>query len=109
MTTDDLLALLPSIMLVLTFLLGVVILFTGVSILAKCAHGRDLPTLAAQTTRLAQKGLTEEVAGLVGNAAALMGTLNEVLRTTTGIGSFLVVTGGILIVLPLLLIAKCWL
>jgi hypothetical protein len=55
--------------------------------------GGDLRTIARQTTALAQKGLTEEISGLVGNATALIAAVNDLVKTTSGIGIFLILVG----------------
>jgi hypothetical protein len=78
------------------FCLGFATFVTGVAILVARTWGRDLRTLTAQTTRLAHKGLAEEVSGLVGNASALLSTINDMVHTTTGIGVFLTTTGLIM-------------
>ena len=78
------------------FLLGFGTFLTGVLILVAGSWWQDLRTLTAQTTRIAQKGLAEEISGLVGNASALLNSINEMVHTTTGIGVFLTVTGLVL-------------
>jgi hypothetical protein len=78
------------------FLLGMCAFVTGIIILAAKAWGHDVRTLSAQTTRLAQKGMAEDIAGLVGNASALLSALNDLVRTTTGIGVFLTTVGLLL-------------
>ena len=85
------------------FFLGVIITVTGVVILVTRAIGRDVRTLATQTTRLVQKGLAEDVAGLVGNASSLLDAVNQLIRTTAGVGVFLTIFG------MLLMGAACWL
>jgi hypothetical protein len=75
------------------FLLGFGTFCTGVLILVAGSWWRDLRTLTAQTSRIAQKGLAEEISGLVGNATALLTSINEMVHTTTGIGVFLTLTG----------------
>jgi len=82
-----------SAMVVVLFLLGMASAITGIVILTTRATGRDLNTLATQTTRLAQKGLAEEVAGLVGNATSLLDAVNQLIRTAAGVGVFLTVFG----------------
>ncbi|MEJ2710070.1 MAG: hypothetical protein P8074_20840 [Anaerolineales bacterium] len=84
------------IMLLTVFAIGLAILITGILILVLRASGRDVQTLAAQTTQLAQKGLAEDVAGLVGNATNLLEVTNQLVRTTAGIGVFLTLLGLIL-------------
>ncbi len=75
------------------FMMGMATFLIGLYILVSKTWGRDLRSLTNQTARLAQKGLAEDVAGLVGNASALLSTINELIRTTTGIGLFLTITG----------------
>jgi len=55
-----------------------------------------LDTIADQTVKIAQKGITDEISGLVGNARALIEVLNEMVKTATGIGIFLVILGVLL-------------
>lgn len=88
---------LEILMLIITFLLGFLAIIIGIAILIHGVWGRELRTLATQTTRLAQKGLAEEVSGLVGNASVLLTTINEMVRTTKGIGLYLTLVGIILI------------
>ena len=85
------------------FVLGMITFAAGVLILAFRASSSDVKTLAAQTARLAQKGLAEEVAGLVGNASNLVDAMNQLVRTTRGVGIFLTVTGMLMMGLA------CWL
>jgi hypothetical protein len=90
-------SIIEKIMLIITYLLGFITIILGIAILVHGVWGRDLRTLASQTTRLAQNGLAEEVSGLVGNASALLTTINEMVRTSTGIGLYLTLIGIILI------------
>jgi hypothetical protein len=75
------------------FFLGTVSFMAGVLILALRAASSDVKTLAVQTTRLAHKGVTEDIAGLVGNASNLLEAMNKLVRTTAGIGVFLTLLG----------------
>lgn len=75
------------------FVIGVITFWIGVIILVSRTTGRDVKTIASQTTRLAQKGLAEEIAGLVGNASTLLNALNDMVRTAAGIGIFLTIIG----------------
>jgi hypothetical protein len=87
----------------LLFLIGMVTFIAGVLILAFRTSSSDVKALAAQTARLAQKGLAEEVAGLVGNATSLVDAMNQLVRTTRGVGIFLMVMG------MLMMGVACWL
>ena len=52
--------------------------------------GKNIQTIANQTTKLAEKGITDGVSGLVGNASLLISSLNDLSRSNTGIGIFFV-------------------
>lgn len=78
------------------FFLGAASFLAGLSVLALRAAGRDVKALATQTGELAAKGLAEDIAGLVGNAAVLMDSLDKLVRTATGVGVFLVMIGLLL-------------
>ncbi len=73
------------------FVMGLITLAMGIYLLTTKASGKDIRTIAAQATKLANKGMAEEVAGLVGNASTLVDALNGLVKTATGIGIFLIV------------------
>ena len=83
-------------MLVGMFLLGGLTFVLGVTVLVVGVWGKDLRAVTAHTSRAAQKGLAEEISGLVGNASNLLGAINGLIQTTTGIGVFLTITGALL-------------
>jgi len=83
-------------MAILLFLLGISSVIAGISILALRATSRDIQTLATQTSRLAQKGLAEDITGLVGNATDLLDAMAQMTRTTAGVGVFLTFLGLLL-------------
>jgi hypothetical protein len=93
MTKNDFILTLAGIALIL----GVMLLFIGVIVLISRTVGGDIKRIAVQTAKMAQKGIAEEVAGLVGNASALVDSLNQLVRTAAGIGTFLVLAGILLI------------
>lgn len=78
------------------FLLGAITLLVGIILLITRSAGKEVRTLATQTAKLAQKGIAEDVAGLVGNASSLLSATNELVRTSAGIGVFLAVLGVVL-------------
>lgn len=73
--------------------LGILSIISGMALLVGQATGKDVNTIAHQAARLAQKGLAEEVSGLVGNARSLVDALNQLARTKAGIGIFLFIIG----------------
>jgi hypothetical protein len=79
------------------FLLGLITLAISIFILTRQAVGRDIQTIAEQTTKLAEKGIAENISGLVGNASALINALHQLSKTNTGIGIFLVFLGIVLL------------
>jgi TRAP-type uncharacterized transport system fused permease subunit len=87
-----------SIIVAVMAVLGVVALSSGIFVLFRKVMGDELRVIASQTARLAQKGITDEITGLVGNASALLEALNSLVKTTTGVGVFLTLIGFILLV-----------
>ena len=85
-------------------MLGVVCIGAGIILLLTRASGSAIKSLTNQTTRLAQKGLAEEIVGLVGNASALMETINQMVKTTAGIGIFMILFGFIMLVTAFLML-----
>ena len=84
-------------MAVCLFGLGIISIGAGVFILLARVMGEDLKTISNQTALLAKKGFAEDVSGLVGNASELVSALNELVRTTSGVGIFLILIGFILL------------
>jgi hypothetical protein len=85
-------------------LLGVISIGAGIITLITRITGKEVQTIAAQTAKLAQKGLAEEIAGLVGNASSLMDAMNQLVKTSAGIGIFLVLFGFIMLVAAYLMV-----
>jgi len=79
------------------FGLGLLTISIGIWMLVKRVIGNELKQISQQTTRLAQKGLTEDIAGLVGNAGQLVEALNSLAKTASGIGIFLNLAGFLLV------------
>lgn len=79
------------------FVIGILSMGLGVYILASRVLGEDMRVIAHQTARLAQKGIAEDVAGLVGNASSLLESLNRLVQTASGVGIFLFVSGFVLV------------
>ncbi len=75
---------------IVLFLAGIICLVLSVFILAKQALNKDVHRIAEATTNLAEKGITDGVSGLVGNASLLIDSLNELSKSNSGIGVFFV-------------------
>jgi hypothetical protein len=78
------------------FAAGMIMALAGVIVLFSRSTSREVRALAAQTAALTQKGLAEDVAGLIGNASSLLAATGDLVRTASGIGVFLTVAGGLL-------------
>jgi hypothetical protein len=77
--------------------LGIISIMAGILLLVLRSGGKAVHSIANQAARLAQKGLAEDVAGLVGNASALVEAVTNLVRTNAGIGIFLVVFGFVML------------
>ncbi|HMN13443.1 MAG TPA: hypothetical protein PKD55_14065 [Bellilinea sp.] len=73
--------------------IGVLLLVIGVVVLVSRVLGGEIKRIAENTAELAQKGIAEEVAGLVGNATTLVDSLNSLIRSSAGVGVFLILVG----------------
>ena len=91
---------------VILFSLGGILVLAGTVVLLIRTRNKDIHTLAVQTNRLAQKGIMDGIAGLVGNASALLDATNQLVRTSTGIGVFVVIVGLILIAASILILTQ---
>ena len=83
-----------------TFITGVVILLVGV-------WGYDQRNLFSQTDHLVQKGISEELSGLVGNVSLLVSAINEMVRARNGIGFLLILTGASLMIVAFWFTQSC--
>jgi hypothetical protein len=88
------------------FVLGILSEIAGMIILISKVMGGDLKEISKQSIRLAQKGIAEDIAGLVGNASTLVDAVNQMVRTASGVGIFLVVIGFPLILLAYYLLMQ---
>lgn len=79
------------------FALGVLSSIIGIIILVTKSIGKDVSTIAVQTTKLAEKGIAEDIAGLVGNASSLLDAINQLIVNTAGVGVFLTLFGLLMI------------
>lgn len=75
------------------FVLGFLLVLIGALVLISRGYSREIRKLTAHTARLGQKGLAQEVTGLVNGATELIASINQLVRTASGIGIFLVSLG----------------
>lgn len=80
------------------FLMGCVSILLGVFVLISRSYSNEVRAIAAHTARLSQKGMAQEVTGLVNSASELVGSINQLVRTAKGAGIFLISFGMVLLV-----------
>ena len=85
------------------FLIGLITFATGVAVLIIRSIGQDTRSLSKSIAQITQKGIADDVSGLVGNASALMDSTTNLIQTTKGIGVFLVVSGSVFMLLGITL------
>ncbi len=76
--------------------LGFISFITGFIVLLTRVLGKGITQIAKETQKVVQKGITEEIAAIIGNASVLIESLNQMVTTAAGIGVFLMVLGVLL-------------
>jgi hypothetical protein len=79
------------------FVMGSICVLLGVFVLVTRGYSRDIRALANHTARLGQKGMAEEITGLVRSATELVGALSGLVKTASGAGVFLIMLGMVMI------------
>lgn len=75
------------------FCFGMVFLIAGLWKLLAREFMPSARVLAIQSARIGQKGLTEDISRVVDAAARLSESVNELIRTSAGVGVFLIIVG----------------
>ena len=81
------------------FLIGLITFATGVAVLVIRSIGQDTSAINKSIALITQKGIADDVSGLIGNASALMSATTELIQTTKGIGVFLIISGSVFMLL----------
>jgi hypothetical protein len=76
-----------------TFVLGTLSVLVGIFVLISRGNNSQIRALATHTARMAKKGLSEELTGLLTSASDLAAALSQLVRTAAGIGIFLITFG----------------
>ena len=79
------------------FLLGCICFLLGAFVLVSRGYSRELRALASRTAQLGQKGLADEISVLVNSASDLVASLNQLVKTASGVGVFLITLGMVMI------------
>ncbi len=82
---------------VVILVMGVIAFLVGIFILAFKVINDDFNEISSQTAKLVGKGIGEDISGLVGNASALLQSINEMARTKAGVGMFLLMVAFVLL------------
>ncbi len=85
------------------FLIGLITFATGVAVLIIRSIGQDTRSISKSIAQITNKGIADDVSGLIGNASALMDSTTNLIQTTKGIGVFLVVSGSVFMLLGITL------
>jgi len=75
------------------FIMGLIGIGVGLFILVTKVFGGDLKIIANQTEKIAEKGIAEDMAGLVGNASVLIDALQQMVKTASGVAIFMIIIG----------------
>ena len=82
---------------VIILVMGVISFIVGIFILAFKVMGNDFNEISSQTAKLVDKGLSEDISGLIGNASSLLEAINTMARTKAGVGMFLLIVAFVLL------------
>ena len=85
------------------FLIGLITFATGVTVLVIRSIGQDTRTISKSIAQITEKGIADDVSGLVSNASALMSATTNLIQTTKGIGVFLIISGSVFMILGITL------
>jgi hypothetical protein len=75
------------------FFIGCICTLLGILLLVTRGYSREVNSIAANTAKLGQKGLTQEIAGLVVSATELVASINDLSRTASGVALMLIAIG----------------
>ena len=85
-------------LIVILIAIGIISIGGGIFVLIRKTFSSELEQIAEATAKLGNKGISDDLSGLVGNASNLVDSLNQLARTASGIGIFLIIMGGLFFV-----------
>jgi hypothetical protein len=80
------------------FALGLICMLLGIIVLMTRGYSSEVQALAAHTAKIGQKGLGDEITGVVQSASELVAAINQLVKTASGVGVFLTCTGLLMII-----------
>lgn len=93
LTMNDLILILSFVILAM----GVITFIVGIFTLAFKINSEDFNEISSQTAKIINKGMSEDISGMIGNASSLLQSINEMARTKAGVGMFLLIVAFILL------------
>lgn len=78
------------------FMLGIFTFLLGMFVLVLRTYGRDVRQVSEQTQQLVEKGIAEDVSGLVGNATALLEAMQGMVKSARSVGMFITLLGCVM-------------
>lgn len=85
---------------------GLCSLAAGILVLASSGFSRDMHTLATQSAKIGAKAVSHDVTNLVGDVSDILTAINQMTKTSTGIGAFLMIMGVVLLTAAYLIIGQ---
>jgi len=86
--------------------MGVISFIIGIFTLAFKVNNEDFNEISAETAKLIDKGISEDISSMVGNASSLLQSINEMAKTKAGVGIFLMIVAFALLGCAYFLITK---
>jgi hypothetical protein len=77
--------------------MGVITFIVGIFTLAFKINSEDFNSISSQTAKMLNKGISEDVSGVMGNASSLLQSINEMAKTKAGVGMFLLLVAFVLL------------
>ncbi len=93
LTMNDLILILSFVILAM----GVITFIVGIFTLAFKINSEDFNEISSQSAKIMNKGMSEDISGMIGNASSLLQSINEMARTKAGVGMFLLIVAFILL------------
>jgi hypothetical protein len=86
--------------------LGVLSFIIGLFTLGFKITSSEYAKISSQSAKLINKGLTDDVSDLMGNASSLLESLTQMSKTRAGVGMFLIITAFILFCVTYYLVSQ---
>jgi hypothetical protein len=82
---------------VIILAMGVITFIVGIFTLAFKINSEDFNEISSQTAKLLNKGISEDISSVMGNASSLLQSINDMAKTKAGVGIFLLLVAFVLL------------